>query len=171
MTRFIPERPDIMDQMIRDQNDARRGGSPEDEILQYLVDVYHPSFRELRYSRNFGNLRNYIPANERMLISDKVTRKEINQYNKDQRLVQEIGARREDWTAIDKTRLVWVYVLLKGEDARAARARNEREMEGKRRKGVRLNDAIRNTARRARAADSIRRSVQAAIRRGRRRGP
>ena len=143
----------------------------EDEILQYLVDTNHPSWRELRKVRSAGTLRNYIPAGDRMLLSDRITRTEVNQYNKAQRLVQEIGAIKEDWNTMDGIRKVWIYILLSGEDARAARVRNERIVNGAQRKTIRLSDAIRNTARRKRAADAIRKAVEAAIRRGRRRGP
>jgi hypothetical protein len=168
MAKFIAERPDVMTRMQRDQEDARSERVPEDEILQYLVDKYHPSWRELRRIRNPMGSFTYIDRNERVLLSDKTTRKELNIYNRLQRLVQEIGARREDWHALDKVRRVWVYILLLGEDARAARVRNDRIAEGVQAKGVRLMDAVRNTAKRRRAADSVRKSVEAAIRRGRR---
>jgi phosphopantetheine adenylyltransferase len=168
--RFIAERPDVMGRMERDQGDAREGGVPEDEILQYLVDKYHPSWRELRRIRNPMGSFTYVDRDERVLISDKTTRKEVTIYNRLQRLVQEIGARREEWHALDTVRKVWVYILLLGEDARAARVRNERIVEGTQRKSVRLIDAVRNAAKRRRSADAVRIRVEAAIRRGRRRG-
>jgi hypothetical protein len=168
--RFIAERPDVMGRMEQDQEAARESGVAEDEILQYLVDKYHPSWRELRRIRNPMGSFTYVDRDERVLISDKTTRKEVNIYNRLQRLVQEIGARREEWPGIDTARKVWVYILLLGEDAKAARVRNEHIVEGVQKKSARLIDAVRRSAQRRRAADSVRKSVEAAIRRGRRRG-
>jgi phosphopantetheine adenylyltransferase len=170
MPRFIAERSDVMGRMEYDQGAAREERVPEDEILQYLVDKYHPSWRELRRIRNPMGTFTYVDKNERVLVSDKSTRKEVNRYNKLQRLVQEIGARIEEWPGIDRMRKVWVYILLLGEDAKAARVRNERIIKGAKDKDIRLIDAVRNTAKRRRSADSVRKSVEAAIRRGRRRG-
>lgn len=164
--RFVSERPDVMRQMENDQRDARNGGSPEDEILQYLVDRYQPSFRELRRIRN--PMGNFMPVNERMLVSDQTTRREINQYNRAQRLVQEIGAIKADWKVLDRIRRVWVYVLLRGENAAAARARNQLMIEGAREKDKRLAERERNPRRYAREADGVRARVILAIRRGRR---
>jgi phosphopantetheine adenylyltransferase len=168
MPRFIAERPGVMGRMEQDQEAARQGGVPEDEILQYLVDKYHPSWRELRRIRNPMGSFTYVDKNERLLVSDKTTRKEVNIYNRFQRLVQEIGARIEEWPGIDRARKVWVYILLLGEDAKAARVRNERIAQGVQRKDIRLIDAVRNTAKRKKAADALRKSVEIAIRRGRR---
>jgi hypothetical protein len=170
MAKFIAERPGVMARMEQDQEAAREERIPEDEILQYLVDKYHPSWRELRRIRNPMGTFTYVDKNERVLVSDKSTRKEVNRYNKLQRLVQEIGARIEEWPALDRVRKVWVYILLLGEDAKAARVRNERMIQGAQDKTGRLMDAIRNTAKRKKAANTVRIRVEAAIRKGRRGG-
>lgn len=168
--RFIPERADVMTRMERDQQDAYNGGAPVDEVLQYLVDTYHPSFRELRSVRNAGTLRNYLPINERMLLSDKITRREINGFNRDQRLVQEIGAMKEDWKTVDGIRRVWVYILLIAKDVvKAADGRAARMEKGIVDKRQRLTAKLRNPRRYRIAADSVNAEVQAYIRRGRRR--
>lgn len=168
MPRFVSERGPIMSNMERDQRDARNGGSSEEEILQYLVDSYHPSFRELRRIRN--PMGSFTPVNERILVSDKTTRREITQYNRAQRLVQEIGAIKEDWKVLDGIRRVWVYVLLKGKDAAVARARNIKQIEGCQDKDKRLAERERNPRRYAREAELVRARVLLAIRRGRRGG-
>lgn len=169
MTRFIPERPDIMAQMERDQENARRGGAAEDEILQYLVDKYHPTHRELRRVRDpLGNFT-YAQRDERMLISDNTLRMEIGKYNRTQRLVQEIGSQREDWNVLDKVRRVWVKVLLIAKDAvMDARRRNQRMIEGAIEKDKRLADKLRNRRTIRMKADTNNALVQEAIRRGRR---
>lgn len=171
MTRFIPERPGVIAKMEKDQMDARKGECPEPEILCYLVDVYHPSHRELRTVRSAGTLRNYIPINERMLMSDKMTHREINRFNRDQRLLQEIGSTREEWPTISgKVRIVWVKVLLIAKDiVLQARGRNRRMIIGGEQKDIRLADILRNPRKRRRDADATNALVRAAIRRGRRR--
>lgn len=168
MPRYVPERPDVMGKMEDDQRDAINGGSPDDEILQYLVDRYHPSFRELRRIRN--PMGSFTPVNERVLVSDKTTRREINQYNRSQRLIQEIGAIKEDWKVLDGIRRVWVYVLLRGADAAAAQARNTQMIEGAQEKDKRLSERARNPRKYAREADRVRARVLLAIRKGKRRG-
>jgi hypothetical protein len=168
--RFIAERPDVMGRMERDQEAARNANLAEDEVLQGLVDKYHPSDRELRRIRNpMGNFLT-VPGNERMLLSHQTTKKEINRYNRAQRWVQEIGSKLEEWHVLDGIRRVWVKVLLMGEDAKAARVRNNRMITGAQEKDGRLSDAIRNTAKRKKAANAARVRFEAAIRSGRRRG-
>jgi hypothetical protein len=168
MAKFIAERPALIERMEQQQILAKEGGSRSDEILQYLVDKHHPTWRELRKVRSAGTLDNYIPVGEKTLLSDQNTRREINQYNRSQRLVQEIGATKEDWNTLNGKRTVWVYILLLGQHARAMRPRYAAIVQGGQRKLLRVDDAIRNSAKRRRAADSIRKSVEAAIRRGRR---
>lgn len=172
MARFVPERPDIMTQMERDQRDAELGGSPADETLQYLIDKYRPSWRELRRIRNPLGSFTSVPGNERILISDKTTRREINLYNRTQRLVQEIGAMKEDWNSVDgKIRKVWVYILLIAADqVRAADKRAENMEIGIGEKRKRLQDKLRSPRTYRRRADAVRANVEAAIRKGRRRG-
>jgi hypothetical protein len=169
LPRFIAERADVMARMEKDQDEARKGGVEEEQILQYLVDKHHPTFRELRRIRNPMGSFTSIDKNERVLVSDKSTRKEINIFNRFQRLMQEIGATKEEWNMMDGIHKVWVYVLLVGEDAKAARVRNELIGQGIKSKDERLVNAIRNTTKRKKAADAQRKIVEAAIRKGRRR--
>ena len=171
MARYIPERSDVMTKMERDQNESRFGELREDEILQGLIDKYHPSWRELRRIRNPLGSFTSVPGNEKLLISDKTTRKEVVQFNRDQNLGQEIGAVREDWNTINGTRKVWVYVLLIiPQDVKGADNRAGRQETGIKAKRKRLASILRNPNVYRKRADAVRKEFEIAIKKGRRRG-
>lgn len=127
--------------METDQRELRACGTPEDEIVHHLVERYNPTNREMRRVRHpLGEFLNN-PENERMLLSEVFWREEKRQFNRTQRLNQEIAAVRIPTpTVYGKTRIVLRLHLVAGKKTDDALARLRAIKKGNEEKEKRLLD-------------------------------
>jgi hypothetical protein len=127
--------------MEKDQNKCRQAEIPEDEILHYLVEKYHPSNIELRRVRH--PLSEFIESaeNEKMLLSEIQWREEKRQFNRSQRLNQEIAAVTMPWPTVHgEEATVSLLYLVRGKETEDALARAKAITEGYKEKEERLID-------------------------------
>lgn len=151
----------LIREMDKDQRELRTVGIPEDEILHHLVEHYHPTNIEVRRVR--FPLAEFManPENERMLLSEIYWREEKRQFNRTQRLNQEIAVVKTPWETIDgKIGIVYLLYLVAGKQTEDALARLKKVQAGNQEKENRLLDKRANERRFRNVARNLERSIE-----------